>query len=128
MSDEKKTETFEHIKTMKHASQIAAVAAVSALPKDASDEFYKRLHDRGGAMDVEFTINGFSLPFSAFMARLEEQYDSEVRDAAAKMIVGKATELQRKIERLDAVMRSVEGEVRDAVREEFPGADLTDRE
>jgi hypothetical protein len=127
MSDEK-AERFADVRQMTRAEQIVTTAAIGALSPEEHEKFFERFYAAKDGFTVTFAVNGFPIPFSAFVRHLDEGWDAEVRDAAAKMIVGKATELQRKIERLDAVMRSVEGEVHDAVREEFPDADLTDRE
>jgi hypothetical protein len=78
MSD-KKTETFEYIGTMGRAAKMATIAAVSALPREQSDAFYAELHERKGALEVEFVVNEFHVPFAAFMRRLQADFAKELR-------------------------------------------------
>ncbi len=123
---EKKTETFEHIGTMAKAAEMATVAAVSALPREQSDAFYADLRERKGALEVEFVVNGFHVPFAAFMQHLHDTFDASARDEAAKLIVGDAQKIRDQLWELGETLRCVKGNVESKAEEMFPGCVYTE--
>lgn len=104
------------------------LAAFTELPREQQDAIHAAMRERKGAFDIEFAVNGVPLSFVSFMQNVQRAWDRAVDEAAAKLIVAKATELQRKVDGLRRVLNDVVGEVREAVVAEFPNVDLSDDE
>lgn len=124
-------ETFTYIGDLAAQSNIAhrvLLASFTELPKEQRETILAAMKERKGAFDVEFSINGVPLSFVGFMQNMQRAWDRAVDEAAAKVIVGKAVALQRKVDGLRRVLDEVVGEVRDAVHVEFPNTDLSDDE
>ena len=123
-------ETFEHIQDVKRKSEIAYVAmmkAVEALSRreggkgmigdtPSGEELLRAIRASGGTLNVEFTINGVSLPFSAFCNAMEEAFDRSVEHAAAQMLVTRATDIQKRLERVAASIPAARGDGRRRAR------------
>lgn len=106
-------------------SRAGEMIFTTAMNLSKADEraFIDDLAKRNGVLEISFTVNGVQFDFGAFADEIDRQFDRATEEAAANLLVRKATGLRQ---RLDALMERVEERTRAAVREEFPDVRLDD--
>lgn len=92
--------------------------------KGEYDEIHKRFAANNRSFDVELKINGIECSFISVTNHLMEDFDRQVQQAAANLLIEKASELDSKLNRLKQVAEEMEFEVGDEIRKLFPDVRL----